>query len=83
MEIYNSPVQFITEEVRYVFPPNTVRAKKNKGKPETGGTCSSHDRKGDAYEILIERPKGEGLFRKLGVDGKIILKQILKYGVRL
>jgi hypothetical protein len=44
-------------------------------------TCSTHGRYESAYNILVEKMKGRGHSEELGVDGRIILEQILgKWG---
>jgi hypothetical protein len=42
-----------------------------------GGACSSHGEMRNVYKIFVEKPEEKRPLRRLGVDGRIILKCIL------
>jgi hypothetical protein len=43
-----------------------------------GGTCSTHLGKRNEYEVLTGKPGKSDYFEGLDVDGRIMLKSILK-----
>jgi hypothetical protein len=47
-------------------------------KTKIGASCDTYGENREAYRVLVGKPEGKHTLEDLGVDGKTILKLILK-----